>query len=210
MTGLPQLKAVSIRASVTEAIRKAMLDGRLRPGQPLSEAALAAQMSVSRGPVREALFTLAKEGLVTHSQNYGFSVVEFTEQDLIEVQQVRLPLEVLALELARAKVSESDVTLLRRLRDEIADSFRRQQFPACTQADLSFHKHIWTLSGNNRLLESLSNLLVPYFAYGSAFRISRPDLSSELLYDQHESYISVLLGERLRPTEEYVRMHVGP
>ena len=51
-------------------------------------------MNVSRGPVREALLVLAQEGLVSHSQNYGFSVLEFNEQDRTEVQQVRLPLEV--------------------------------------------------------------------------------------------------------------------
>ena len=209
MTGLPQLKAVSIRLSVTDAVRDAMLQGEFRPGQPLSEAALASQMKVSRGPVREALFTLAKEGLVTHSQNYGFTVVEFTEQDRRDVQQVRLPLEALALELARNKMSASEVSTLQQLRDDMAEAFTRKQFPACTQADLAFHKLIWTVAGNNRLQESLCNLLVPYFAYGSAFNIARPDLTPTLLRQQHDTYIDYLLGAGSQTAEECVRAHAG-
>ena len=104
---LPQVKPVSIRHTVGETIRRALLEGRFRPGQPLSEVALASEMSVSRGPVREALLVLAQEGLVSHSQNYGFSVLEFNELDRTEVQQVRLPLEVLALELARRNITSS-------------------------------------------------------------------------------------------------------
>ena len=107
MSLLPQVKPVSIRQTVGETIRRALLEGRFRPGQPLSEVALASEMNVSRGPVREALLVLAQEGLVSHSQNYGFSVLEFNEQDRTEVQQVRLPLEVLALELAIPNITSS-------------------------------------------------------------------------------------------------------
>ena len=101
MTVLPQVKPVSIRQTVGETIRRALLEGRSRRGQALSEVALASEMNVSRGPVREALLVLAREGLVSHSQNYGFSVLEFSEHDRLEIQQVRLPLETLALELAK-------------------------------------------------------------------------------------------------------------
>lgn len=209
MTGLPQLKAVSIRLSVTEAVRDAMLDGRLRPGQALSEAALASQMNVSRGPVREALFTLAKEGLVTHSQNYGFTVVEFTELDRTEVQQVRLPLETLALDMARSAVTAADLITLRQLRDDMADALSSRRFTDCTQADLAFHKHIWRMSGNSRLVDSLCNLLVSYFAYGSAFNIARPDLTPELLREQHEAYVQYLTSGGSQTAEECVRAHAG-
>jgi DNA-binding GntR family transcriptional regulator len=210
MRNLPQLKPVSIRHTVVGEIRRALLDGRFRPGQALSEVALASELNVSRGPVREALLVLAQEGLVTHSQNYGFSVLSFTEADRREVQQVRLPLEVLALELARERIRPEDLGELRERKRQIVAGFCERHSVETTQADLAFHRLIWERAGNSRLLISLSNLLVPYFAYGSAFNIARPDLTPELLDEQHEAYIAFLANDGSKAdAEKCVRFHAG-
>ena len=209
MTALPHLKPVSIRQTVGEAIRRALLEGRFRPGEALSEVALAAEMKVSRGPVREALLVLAQEGLVSHSQNYGFSVLNFTEQDREEIQQVRLPLEMLALDMARQRISDTDIRQLTHLKNAIVAAYTTGNVIDCTQADLDFHSLIWERSGNTRLVASLRNLMVPYFAYGSAFKLSRPDLSAELLDAQHKSYIDFLSGSSKQAAEECVRFHSG-
>jgi DNA-binding GntR family transcriptional regulator len=209
MTGLPHLKPVSIRQTVGEAVRRALLEGRFRPGEALSEVSLAAEMNVSRGPVREALLVLAQEGLVSHSQNYGFSVLNFNEQDRLEIQQVRLPLEILALDLARDRITEIDVRQLTDMKDRIVNAYRENNVIECTQSDLHFHSLIWDRSGNSRLVASLRNLMVPYFAYGSAFKLSRPDLSGELLDAQHRSYIDFLTGSSKQAAEECVRFHCG-
>jgi DNA-binding GntR family transcriptional regulator len=207
MTALPQLKPVSIRQRVSEAIRRALLEERFRPGEALSEVALAAEMNVSRGPVREALLVLAQEGLVTHTQNYGFSVVNLTEQDRKEVQQLRLPLESLALELAKALIDQDAIEQLTDLKDRMVSAYANGRFSECPQFDLEFHSLIWQRSANSRLVVSLSNLLVPYFAYGSAFKISRPDLTPQLLEAQHRSYIDFLGGGSSQTSEECVRFH---
>ena len=120
MPGLPRLKPVSMTASVRDAIRQALYDGRFGPGQSLSEAALANEMGVSRGPVRESLLLLSQEGLVVHSPNRGFAIVQFSDQDLKEVDQVRTPLETMALELARTRVEPSNLERLRSLKKKLA------------------------------------------------------------------------------------------
>src|SRR3954471_14970305 len=119
MASLPHLKPVSIRERVSEAIRRALLEQRFQPGDALSEVALAAEMNVSRGPVREALLVLAQEGLVSHSQNYGFSVVNLTDEDRKEVRQIRIPLETLALELAKPAMDQSVLQQLAGLKDRM-------------------------------------------------------------------------------------------
>ncbi len=207
MNALPQLKPVSIRHNVSEAIRRALLAGRFSPGQALSEVALAAEMNVSRGPVREALLVLAQEGLVSHSQNYGFSVVNLTEEDRKEVRQIRLPLETLALELARPAMDQAALEQLTGLKDRMINAYVKGKFIECTQFDVEFHELIWKKSGNARLMASLRNLLVPYFAYGSAFKVSRPDLTPQLLEAQHQCYVEFLSGESSRTAEECVRFH---
>src|SRR4029450_5995613 len=139
MSVLPHVKPVSIRQTVGETSRRALLEGKFRPGQALSEVALAAEMNVSRGPVREALLVLAQEGLVSHSQNYGFSVLEFNEHDRTEVQQVRLPLEILALELAKRYVTAEDMNNLHTLKVRMTEAYVQQRHIECIQADLEFH-----------------------------------------------------------------------
>ena len=209
MVSLPHVKPVSMRQTVVETIRRALLEGRFHPGQPLSEVALASEMNVSRGPVREALLVLAQEGLVSHSQNYGFSVLEFNERDRTEVQQVRLPLETLALELARPNITESDLRDLNSLTDRMMQAYKEKRHVESTQSDLEFHTLVWARTGNKRLLAALRNLMVPYFAYGSAFRMSRPDLTAELLGAQHHCFIDFLAGASEKTADECVRFHLG-
>lgn len=209
MPTLPLVKPASIRQTVLDTLRRALLEGRFRAGQPLTEGSLAAEMNISRGPVREALFVLAHEGLVSHSQNYGFSVLEFSEEDRKEVTQLRLPLETLALELARGKLTPADVDQLTALTTSMVQGFLDQRYVESTQADLDFHTLVWQRSGNKRLVAALRTLMVPYFAYGSAFRISRPDLTARLLHDQHVAYLDLLAGESTRTPEECVRFHLG-
>lgn len=209
MPTLPKVRSISIRESAVEALRTALFERRFKPGEPLSEARLAAEMNISRGPVREALFTLEQDGLVTHSQNRGFSVVQFTEKDHEEIWQVRYPLEALALELARAQVTTQDLKILRQLTAKMSEEYLKRNWTESAQYDLRFHKHLWELSGNARLASSLRTLLVPYFAYGSIFSVARPDLTPELLVKQHNTYMQYLEGDESQTAEECVRFHLG-
>ena len=195
--------------AVKQAIRDALYAGRFRAGQPLSEGALAAEMGVSRGPVRESLFVLAQEGLVTHSPNRGFSVVEFTELDRKEVDEVRLPLETTALTLAQPRLTADDLRELSRLRDEIVRTYVEDQPIECGQFDMEFHSLVWERSGNSRLVAALRNLMAPFFAYGSLFNVRRPSLTADLLREEHDCYVRFLDGSGTWSAEACVRFHVG-
>ena len=209
MQPLPAVRPISIRASVVETLRTALFERRFQPGESLSEVRLAAEMNVSRGPVREALFALEQEGLVTHSQNRGFSVVQFNEKDHEEIWQVRYPLEALALQLARPRVTPQDLEQLCELTARMSEEYLQHNWTASAQYDLRFHKQLWELSGNARLASCLRTLLVPYFAYGSIYSVARPDLTPELLAQQHGVFMQYLKGDESRTAEECVRFHLG-
>jgi DNA-binding GntR family transcriptional regulator len=74
-------------------IRQMILNGQLLPGQKLHQADLAAQLNVSRIPVREALSTLQAEGVLHHRANTGFVVARFSGEDLAELYLMRRLLE---------------------------------------------------------------------------------------------------------------------
>jgi DNA-binding GntR family transcriptional regulator len=99
---LPQLGASHqpLRQVVTDALRKAILSKQLKPGERLIEEQLAADLGVSRNPVREALRVLESEGLVEISPRRGASVTNVSEEEAQEIVEVRAALEGLCARLA--------------------------------------------------------------------------------------------------------------
>src|SRR5688500_13626917 len=116
---LEAIRSVSIRHSVADAVRSALREGLLKPGENLSEVALAAKFEVSRGPVREALLGLVEEGLLVHTPNRGFYVVSFTAEDHAHINRIRVILEAHALEEARKRVSKADLLRVQKMKDEL-------------------------------------------------------------------------------------------
>ncbi|MEV8408311.1 GntR family transcriptional regulator [Streptomyces niveus] len=138
---------------VLEAIKHAILTARLRPGQALVEAELAAQFGVSKTPVREALKTLAGTGLVVMSQYKGVVVRHVDAAMAREVYDVRLLLEPEAL---RRSVS-------RAARLEAAQEALDRAESAADRADRSlanrdFHRALYLPCGNPLLARMLDEI----------------------------------------------------
>lgn len=98
--------------AVYHALRDAICDGRLAPNQKLPQIPLAAHLGISRTPVRDALQRLAQEGLVRAVSFRGFVVSEFSAREVIDVYQVRLALEPLAVGEALPHYSRMDLAKL--------------------------------------------------------------------------------------------------
>lgn len=86
--------------AVAERVRAAITDGRFKPGERLLEIQLAAQLGVSRTPVRAALQTLASESLLDHAPHRGFAVRRFDVAEIGDAFEVRAALEGLGARLA--------------------------------------------------------------------------------------------------------------
>jgi len=78
---------------VTRAIREGIARGEYGPGSRMNESDLAAQLGVSRTPVRGALSVLAVEGLLEYTPNSGYTVRSFSSEDIRNVYAVRANLE---------------------------------------------------------------------------------------------------------------------
>ncbi len=203
------MRVSAIRDHVADALRQTLLDGRFLPGENLSEVAIAAEFHVSRGPVREAMFFLAAEGLLSHTLNRGFSVLNFSAEDLEQIERVRVPLESLALAEARRKVTPADVARLGGVKAELCRLYGAGDRQGSLRAEIEFHSSIWELSGNPWLVASLRRVMIPSFTYGTAFRMSRPDLTPEIMDRLHGLYTDYLEGASPHTAEECVLLHVG-
>ncbi|EHL95388.1 transcriptional regulator, GntR family [Acetobacteraceae bacterium AT-5844] len=102
-----------------QAIRQKIMDGSFPPGSPLREEMLAAEIGVSRTPVRDALRRLLADGLVESTRNYGTFVTEITGDDLHEVYHLRAMLEGYAARRAAQRITAEELAELGRLADEM-------------------------------------------------------------------------------------------
>jgi DNA-binding GntR family transcriptional regulator len=148
----------TLAARAHDAIRAAIVDGRLAAGERYSVARLAERFGVSRTPVREALLLLEREGVVRFERNRGVRVLETSAHDLEEVFTLRLLLEVPATYRACALLTDADLDALQRELDAmatLADSGDEQAFMA---HDARFHEIVLAAAGNRRLTSVVGGL----------------------------------------------------
>src|ERR1041385_3476192 len=94
---------------VADRIREAIFSGAYELGTQLREAELAAALEVSRGPVREALLRLEREGLVRSAWHRGATVMTLSPEDITELDSLRGALEKLAVELVITHATDDDL-----------------------------------------------------------------------------------------------------
>lgn len=139
-------------------LRRRILDGELQPQTPLSEYQLAAQLKLSRTPVREALKRLEHEGLVRFVHNYGAFVTELSVRDIVEIYQIREQLESFAAGIAAAEMPASVVDALEqelnRAQKCAVDGRTKEMF----ESDIHLHKQIIECTKNGRLIAYLATL----------------------------------------------------
>jgi len=137
--------------SVAAAIRASILQGQFVPGQRLVEAELARELHVSRGPVREALASLVKEGIVTNVPRRGKFVEDFTLQALEEIYMLRRILEPYAGELLVRHLDTARAARLERAVDAIGAAVRARDRAAVIHRDVEFHNLLHELTDNDLL-----------------------------------------------------------
>jgi DNA-binding GntR family transcriptional regulator len=148
-------------AEVTRALRQAILAGRYRSGDHVTEAEIAQQMRVSHGPVREALRELESEDLLVIQPHRGAFVKSFSVDDIREVCQFRSAIETAAVNLALPTLTEADFGHLENLIDQMRRAGHRSDLETLIELDLEFHRCLCERSGNRRMYEAWLRLLSP-------------------------------------------------
>ncbi len=140
--------------SVVQVLRNAILEGRLKPGSQLRETHLAADLGVSRAPLREALGLLADEGLVDKIPYRGAFVATVSAESIAEIASLRKRLEPYAIELALPKLKGGATRLqVTRALEDMTVGADNGDFAATIDAHMSFHRAFYELSGHRLLLD---------------------------------------------------------
>lgn len=141
------------------AIRRRILDNVYPPGHQALEADLAADLAISRTPVREALIRLAHEGLVEVIPRHGMRVLPVSPTDMREIYVVLTALESAAAELlALRKPTETELAPLVAATRDMSDALAADDLDAWATADERFHRSLVELAGNRTLIDAVARL----------------------------------------------------
>lgn len=200
----------SVRQQVSDALRAALVAGRMRPGVLYSAPALAEMLGVSATPVREAMLDLVREGLVEVARNKGFRVTAVSERELDELAEVRLLLEVPAMGKVAANLTEETSSCLEDLRhtaDLLEQTAEGDDLVAYMQLDTEFHTQFLALQSNQELVKTVRSLRGRSRLYG----LERLARAGGLVQStrEHAQMIDLALAGDRRGLERLTKTHIG-
>lgn len=175
---------------VADRVRAAIFDGTYLPGALLREVELAAALEVSRGPVREALFKLEREGLVNTVWHRGTTVTVLSTEDVVELDSLRAVLDQLAVQQVVQRASNEDIAAIEQAAvrmDHATDDHDLVRY------DIEFHDAVFAAAHHRRLEQAWQAIR----SQVHLFLLTRIGLSStdylvKVPYEHHE------LAEALR------------
>ncbi|MFI6594698.1 GntR family transcriptional regulator [Nonomuraea sp. NPDC050536] len=136
---------------VADQIREAIFAGVYAPGAQLREVELSGQLDVSRGPVREALLRLEREGLVHGEWHRGTTVTALSAEDVAELDSLRGALEQLAVQLVVTQASDEDLTAVEKAAARMDRAADEHDMVRC---DIAFHDAVYAAARHRRLEEA--------------------------------------------------------
>lgn len=144
----------SLRERVISMLREAIINGELKPGQPLASTELSTQLGVSQATLRDAIHALSGEGLVEIIAYHVPTVKKFTKQDIEDLFKVRLMIEVFSIrEIISSNNLSKAVEELYVICDEMKMAADEDSLADVNWSDRTFHDTIIQLSGNVLLAE---------------------------------------------------------
>ncbi len=153
------LRSHSLTTLVHRELERRILAGELAPGDKINEEDIAGQLSVSRGPVREAFRALESSGLVRMEKNRGVFVRQVSIAEADEIYEVRAGLDHLVGRLVAARITGPELAELRELLKGMQSAARARDVDAYYPLNLRFHDRLVELTGNRTLVAAYRRLV---------------------------------------------------
>ncbi len=185
------LQRTTTPEGVYQALRSAILGGRIPPGGQLRERDISTDLGISRSPLREALTRLEEEGLIERIPYRGAFVVEVSPQEVAEIASIRLLVEPYAGELALDALRGPERPALTQTIEDLRRATDADDIPASIDAHLQFHRLFYDLSGNGALRDLWDGWETKLRLYLSFDHRSYDDLHE--IADDHERLAAVAL-----------------
>jgi DNA-binding GntR family transcriptional regulator len=187
--GLSRPHTRTLREWVLNQLTECILSGSMPPGYRMVEAALSAELGVSRSPLREALRQLEQDGLITTLPNTSTVVAPIRRSDIDEIFEIRLGLEPFMAGYAAGNATPATLDTCYRLNQEMLGSTNGIGF---ARADFALHRQLWTMTNRPRIaafLQSLSRQALRQLAL-TAHGLS--EASRQQSFDEHQRMLGAV------------------
>lgn len=176
-----------------------IMDGKLKMGEKLNTEELARQLGVSRMPIREALSGLEKMGLAESVPYVGMKLVSLTQEDVLQIYQMRQALEPLVAEKSCANITQEDLEGLEGIH---AEYIRIVKEPVLDAKKLylqnrKFHFAIYSISGMDRVCSVIESLwdTLSFFKLMYGRDVVKNSGGVDKIIAEHQSYIDALKAQ---------------
>jgi len=199
-------EARGLRHHVVRALRQAIIDGELKPGDRILEEEISARMGISRGPVREAFRQLEQEGFVASLPYRATIVLDLTDAEVREVLiPIRVVLETFAFKALAGRLTERNLAELNGAIQAMRMAGARKDRTAFADADIGFHAAVMRLAGHKHALVMWNAIAQRAKAYFLRFPrgVSTTDSVKE-----HEILVEALISGEPATVERLVEEHI--
>jgi len=186
-------------------LRKTILAGKLRRRQRIIEADIANELGVSRGPVREAILCLERDGLVVNTSRRGTFIHDISLTEIDVIFRMRTKLEALCVHYMRRNANIDAAGLLNRMLQRLKIAADKNSVERVFRADMELHRTIWRAANQPLLYRTLNLIMTPYiFIIGRANSARFP---MNVLCKNHEQYVRLVLKTPLDKVEVEVERY---
>ena len=179
---------------------------KLKPGQTLTDSQVAAELEISRTPVREALRRLEQEGLLVNDSRRGWKIYSLSLDDIRQIFEIKQLLEGLIVEQAAAC---QDLDLRAELQEALADmhaAAAASDYEAWRQADAALHRTLQQMSRNRRACVAVQSLDDQWFRLRAGY-IALEGRMQRSAREHTEIVASLLAGDGASAAEK-MRAHI--
>jgi len=202
LRNIKRTEILSVREQVINTLREAIINGQIKEGERLINSTLAKELGVSATPVREALRSLEREGLIRHDTYKEAIVVKIDEKFLTDYYVTRIFLECGAIELACRNKSDAG-DLINCLAD-MTDIISREEYSEYADLNMQFHLILLEMSGNHRL----ENMMKELFVYSSVAKDVRLEDNVKVSYEEHKKIVDAVSAGDEKNAVRYMREHI--
>ena len=189
-----------------DALREAIVRGDIAPEARLVESEISTNFEMSRGAVRTALIRLEEEGLVVREPHRGARVRKVSDDEAVEILQVRAVLEGLAVRMTAERIDDAGAARLRVLLERHRELLEGGDLLGASDANADLHAALLELSGHGtarRLIRALNSQTVRY-QYRTILIPGRPAASVA----EHGAIVEAVVAGRPDDAEAAMRNHL--
>jgi DNA-binding GntR family transcriptional regulator len=194
-----QLNLQTAPEAAAQAIRESIISGELRGGDRIIEQKWAARLGIGQPTLREALSELIHQGLLRKLPQRGTYVAQLSPRDYRLIQEVRIPLEAIAVGKAAENLTpEADAELGALVKAMSGTSMTASEVKNFHDCDAAFHRKIWMLAGNEHLRDTLEAISFKLFVFSVVGRWADNPKASRERVAAVKQHLAILEGIRSR------------